>query len=219
MAKGLDDGVAVGGLAVDQHFLAVVRDNALAFHRLAPALGFDGEDAFGADQEVVDVEGLVASLDRDVVDHAVALGAELFQELANGLFGGDSAVDEADLPDDLLAFPVGKDADGDRYNRECTGAERQPTQLNGPQIAAYDNGHNRDRYIRRDLLVEQIGFLFKERIAGVVERGLFERTSSGFHGGSMLDVGSGGNQEGAWADLCRWGGRFCGAAVGGGIQE
>ena len=93
MSLGLGDGVAVGGAAVDQHLLAVVGDDALTLQRLAPALGFDGEDALGADQQVVDVEGRTAGLHRDVVDDLIALSAELFQKLADGFFGGDAAVE------------------------------------------------------------------------------------------------------------------------------
>ena len=104
LSQDLGDGVAGGSAAVDQHLLAIVDDDALAFQGFAPALGFDGENALGSDQQVVDVEGDFAGLDRDVVEHLVALGAELFEKLADGFFGGQTAVDEPYLFDGFLHF-------------------------------------------------------------------------------------------------------------------
>ena len=136
MPPGLRDRVANWGLAVDKHFLAVIDDDALPFIRFATALGFDGEDALGSDQQVVDVEGCVAGFNRDIVDNLVTLGAELFEILAYGLFGFDAAINEPDLFDDAFIFPERESCKNSGRNCEGRAICFHPAQLNGPHIGA-----------------------------------------------------------------------------------
>ena len=132
LAQRLSDWIAVGGLAVDGNLSSVVTHLAFAAQRLLAVFGFNGEDAFGADQQVVDVEGLAVGLDRDVVDHVVALGVEPLQELAHGFFGGDPPVDQPSLLEGAKGYD---DRDGQRKDgngRHNIGIGRWPPKMLEP---------------------------------------------------------------------------------------
>ena len=142
LAQRLGDWIAVRSHAVDQHLLTIVGHNAMTFQRLAPALGLNREYAVGADQQVIDVEGFVASFHGDVVNHFVTLSAELLQELAHGLFGGDSPVHQPSVLDGAQGRNRCGCQRNDGQGRQSIGIGRWETEMLGPGKCGYDGQHS-----------------------------------------------------------------------------
>jgi len=125
LGLGLDDGTAICSLSGEGEALAVEVDFGLAFGRLALGFGFDGENAGGADEDVVDVEALA----DQVMKHLVAFDSEFFQVLADGPLAGFALAQGVEFGPDF-DNPINKEGERNQA-KHAPNPERNCTAIPG----------------------------------------------------------------------------------------
>lgn len=183
----LVEGVGGGGVAVDCDSLAVVGDGVVG--RLAAGFCFDGEDAFGSDNDVVDVA--LACL--DVVVDFVAGGAEFVEE-----FGGDAFAVAAEFVSRELTAGGVDPAPCDCGHCDCgkggdDGLAADGDEVEDPFVEGVEGGEDGEHEPWDGAFVGDVADLFVEGLAGLAQGGLFQgRFLAGLCLCHRIDSSSGG---------------------------